>query len=48
MYLWFAAMILTAMVVMYGVMLVGSWGWSHVRFTQSRVFIAVTMGAPWA
>lgn len=44
MYLRFAAMILTAMVVMYWVMFVGSWDWSHVRFSQSRVFMAVTMG----
>ena len=44
MYLRFAAMILTAMVVMYWVMFVGSWEWSHVRFSQSRVFMAVTMG----
>jgi hypothetical protein len=44
MYLRFAAMILTAMVVMYWTMFVGSWEWSHVRFSQSRVFMAVTMG----
>ncbi|MFB9957180.1 DUF305 domain-containing protein [Cellulomonas denverensis] len=44
MYLWFAAMILTAMVVMYWVMFVGSWELDHVRFSQSRVFMAVTMG----
>jgi hypothetical protein len=44
MYLRFAAMVLTAMVVMYFVMFVGSWEWSHVRFSQSRVFMAVTMG----
>lgn len=44
MYLRFAAMILTAMVVMYWVMFVGSWEWSHVRFSQSRIFMAVTMG----
>ena len=44
MYLRFAAMILTAMVVMYWVMFVGSWEWSHVRFSQSRVFMAITMG----
>lgn len=43
MYLRFAAMILTAMVVMYWVMFVGSWELSHVRFSQSRVFMAVTM-----
>ena len=43
-YLRFGAMILTAMVVMYWVMFVGSWEWSHVRFSQSRVFMTVTMG----
>lgn len=44
MYLRFAAMILTGMVVMYWVMFVGSWELSHVRFSQSRVFMALTMG----
>lgn len=44
MYLRFAAMILTAMVVMYWVMFVGSYELSHVRFSVSRVFMAVTMG----
>ncbi len=43
-YLRFAAMILTAMVVMYGVMFVASWELSHVRWSQSRVFMAITMG----
>ncbi|MFW5878949.1 MAG: DUF305 domain-containing protein [Myxococcota bacterium] len=44
MYLRFGAMILTAMVVMYWVMFLGSWEPSHVRFSQSRVFMALTMG----
>ncbi|MFC5381803.1 DUF305 domain-containing protein [Aquipuribacter nitratireducens] len=44
MYLRFAAMIGTAMVVMYFTMYVGSWEWSHVRFSESRVFMALTMG----
>lgn len=44
MHLRFAAMILTAMVVMYFVMFVGSWRWDHVRFSQSRIFMALTMG----
>lgn len=44
MYLRFVAMILTAIVVMYWVMFVGSWELSHVRFSQSRVFMAITMG----
>lgn len=43
-YLRFAAMVLTGMVVMYGVMFAGSWEWSHVRFSESRVFMALTMG----
>ena len=44
MYLRFAVMILTAMVVMYAVMFVSSWEWSHIRFSESRVFMALTMG----
>ena len=44
MYLRFGAMILTSMVLMYWVMFVGSWEVSHVRFSQSRVFMALTMG----
>jgi hypothetical protein len=44
MYLRFGAMILTAMVVMYFTMFVGSWQADHVRFSQSRVFMAMTMG----
>ncbi|MFW2513288.1 DUF305 domain-containing protein [Demequina sp. SO4-13] len=44
MYLRFAAMILTGMVVMYGVMYVGSWEWGHVRWSESRLFMALTMG----
>lgn len=43
-YLRFAAMILTAMVVMYGTMFLGTWEWAHVRFSESRVFMALTMG----
>jgi len=44
MYVRFGAMILTAMVVMYWVMFAGSWEWSHIRFSESRVFMAITMG----
>lgn len=43
-YLRFGAMILTSMVFMYWVMFVGSWELDHVRFSQSRVFMAITMG----
>jgi hypothetical protein len=44
MYLRFGAMILTSMVVMYAVMFLGSWEWSHVRFSESRLFMTLTMG----
>ncbi|MDT0184893.1 DUF305 domain-containing protein [Microbacterium sp. ARD31] len=44
MYLRFAAAILTSMVVMYAAMFLGSWEWGHVQFSQSRVFMALTMG----
>jgi hypothetical protein len=44
MYLRFGAMILTAMVVMYWTMFVSSWELSHVRWSQSRVFMTLTMG----
>lgn len=44
MYLRFGAMILTSMVLMYFVMFVSVWEVSHVRFSQSRIFMAVTMG----
>ncbi|MDT0275622.1 DUF305 domain-containing protein [Blastococcus goldschmidtiae] len=44
MYLRFGAMILTAMVVMYWVMFVGTWEWSHVQWSESRLFMAITMG----
>lgn len=43
-YVRFAAMILTGMVVMYFTMFVGSYEWSHVRWSQSRLFMAMTMG----
>lgn len=44
MYLRFAAMIATAMFVMYWTMFAGSYAWSHVRFSQSRVFMTLLMG----
>ena len=44
MYVRFAAMILTSMVLMYWAMFLGSWEVDHVRFSQSRVFMALTMG----
>ena len=44
MYLRFAAMITTSVFVMYWTMFVGSWEWDHVRFSESRIFMAITMG----
>jgi hypothetical protein len=44
MYLKFGAMIVTAMVVMYALMFVSSWEWGHVRLSESRVYMTLTMG----
>lgn len=44
MYLRFGAMILTAMVVMYALMFVSSWEWGHIRLSESRIFMVLTMG----
>jgi hypothetical protein len=44
MYLRFGAMIATAMVVMYAVMFFSAYEWSHVRWSVSRAFMALTMG----
>lgn len=44
MYLRFAAMILSGMFLMYWVMFVGSYEWSHIRFSQSRIYMALVMG----
>lgn len=44
MYLRFGAMILTAMVVMYAIMFVSAYEWSHIRWSESRMFMALTMG----
>ena len=44
MYLRFAAMIVTGMFVMYWTMFVSSYSWSHIQFSQSRVYMALVMG----
>lgn len=44
MYLRFAAMIVSGMFVMYWTMFVGSYEWSHIQFSQSRVYMALVMG----
>src|SRR5690625_82485 len=44
MYLRFGAMILTVMVAMYAVMFVSTYEWDHLRWSESRLFMALTMG----
>jgi hypothetical protein len=44
MYLRFGAMILSAMVVMYALMFVGTYEWGHVRWSENRFFMTLTMG----
>ena len=44
MYLRFGAMILTAMVVMYGAMFVGTYELEHLKWSENRLFMALTMG----
>ncbi|MFI7579560.1 DUF305 domain-containing protein [Kocuria kalidii] len=44
MYVRFGAMILTSMVCMYAAMFIGSWEWSHVRWSENRLFMTLTMG----
>lgn len=44
MYLRFGAMILTAMVVMYAVMYMGTYEWGHVQWSESRFFMTLAMG----
>jgi hypothetical protein len=40
----FTAMIITGMFFMYWSMYISSWELSHVRFSQSRIFMTFTMG----
>lgn len=44
MYLRFGAMILTAMVLMYAVMYMGTFEWGHMQWSESRLFMALAMG----
>lgn len=44
MYLRFGAMILTSMLIMYGVMYMATWQWSHLSWSASRAFMALAMG----
>jgi uncharacterized protein (DUF305 family) len=44
----FAAMIVTATVVMYGLMYLNTYELSHVAFSETRVYMAIVMGATMA
>ncbi len=44
MYLRFGAMILTSMIIMYAVMYMATWQWSHLSWSTSRAFMALAMG----
>jgi uncharacterized protein (DUF305 family) len=44
MYLRFGAMILTSMVIMYALMYMATWNWSHLTWSTSRAFMAMAMG----
>ena len=41
----FAAMIATSTVVMYGLTYLNTWTWDHVRFSETRLFMALIMGS---
>ncbi len=44
----FAAMIVTSTVVMFGLMYLNTYEWSHVRFSETRTYMAMFMGAAMA
>lgn len=47
-YLRFAAMIATAMVVMFAVMYLNTYAWGHVFFSETRAYMTLLMGATMA
>ncbi|USU07257.1 DUF305 domain-containing protein (plasmid) [Sphingomonadaceae bacterium OTU29MARTA1] len=44
----FAAMIATSTIVMFGLMYLNTYTWSHVEYSQTRTWMAVVMGATMA
>jgi hypothetical protein len=45
MYAKFAAMIATSTIVMYGLMYLNVYGWEHAFFSETRLYMALIMGA---
>jgi uncharacterized protein (DUF305 family) len=44
----FAAMIATSTLVMFGLMYLNTYSWGHLRFSETRTYMAVLMGAAMA
>jgi len=44
----FAAMIAVSTVIMYGLMYLNTYQWSHVHFSETRLYMALIMGATMA
>ena len=44
----FAGMIAASTVIMYGLMYLNTWQWSHVHFSETRLYMALLMGATMA
>lgn len=44
----FAAMIATSTLVMFGLMYLNTYAWSHIEYSQTRMWMAVVMGATMA
>ena len=44
----FAAMVATSTVVMFGLMYLNTYAWSHVEYSQTRMWMALVMGATMA
>lgn len=47
-YLRFGAMIATSTIVMFGLMYLNTYAWDHVRWSETRAYMAVVMGATMA
>ncbi|KPQ32977.1 MAG: hypothetical protein HLUCCA11_19985 [Phormidesmis priestleyi Ana] len=44
----FAAMVATSTVVMFGLMYLNTYQWNHIYFSETRVYMAILMGASMA
>jgi len=44
----FGAMIITSVIVMFGLMYLNTYAWEHVRWSETRFYMAFIMGAAMA